>query len=175
MKPHVALVGFMASGKSTLGRKLAQRLGCAFVDTDELVAREYGAIATIFSEEGEAAFRRYEHQAISSALESESPSVVALGGGALTVAANRSVLQRRAYRIFVRISPAQVLTRVRASREPRPVLGPNPTLETVRELYERRMPQYARADYVVAAEGRSRRQVLDEILQWLRAKGIAPR
>ena len=58
MKRHLALVGFMGAGKSTIGRKLARELGCAFFDTDDLIVRAHGAIAAIFSSEGEAAFRR---------------------------------------------------------------------------------------------------------------------
>lgn len=173
MKRHVALVGFMASGKSTIGRKLAKRLGYAFVDTDDVVAREHGTVASIFAAEGEAAFRRYEHQAISAALRRPEPSVVALGGGALTFPANRALLQRHAYRIFIKVSAEQVLARVRKSREKRPLLGPDPTLTAVKELYDARMPQYAHADYVVEADRRNRREVLDDILRWLDNRRIA--
>lgn len=172
MKRHVALVGFMASGKSTIGRRLAKRLGWAFVDTDDIIAREHGPIPTIFATEGEPAFRRYEHGAISAALRGSESSVIALGGGALTFAANRPLLQRRAYRIFIKVSAEQVLARVRKSREKRPVLGADPTLASVSALYEARMPQYVQADYVVEAERRSGRDVLEDILDWLRARRI---
>ncbi len=57
MKRHVALIGFMAAGKSTIGKRLARKLGVAFYDSDELVVREHGAISEIFYNEGEAAFR----------------------------------------------------------------------------------------------------------------------
>ncbi|HVN68289.1 MAG TPA: shikimate kinase [Candidatus Binatia bacterium] len=171
MRRHVALVGFMASGKSTIGRKLARRLGYPFVDTDALVVRSHGPIPAIFDSEGEAAFRRYEREAIAQALESDEASVIALGGGALTVAANRELLQDRAYRVFIKISAEQIISRVRHGRERRPVLGANPTLARVKELYKIRMPQYASADRVIEAERRNDRDVIDEIVQWLREKG----
>ena len=59
MKRHVALVGFMGAGKSTIGRKLARRLGRAFFDTDDLIVRTHGSVAAIFTREGEATFRQY--------------------------------------------------------------------------------------------------------------------
>ena len=62
MKRHVALVGFMAAGKSTVGKRLARRLKRAFFDVDDLVVREHGAVSDIFYNEGEAAFRRYEQR-----------------------------------------------------------------------------------------------------------------
>jgi shikimate kinase len=170
MNRHVALVGFMASGKSTIGRKLARRVGAPFLDTDALVIRAHGPIAAIFAEQGEAAFRRYERTAIGEALETGEASVVALGGGALTDAENRKLLHDRAYRVFIKLSPEQILSRVRRSREVRPVLGPSPTLGAVKALYEKRLPEYANADHVVEAERRSDREVIDDIVGWLNEK-----
>jgi shikimate kinase len=172
MKRHVALVGFMGSGKSTIGRKLARRLGCAFVDTDVLVARDHGPVPAIFAQEGEAAFRRYEQAAIRGALDSAAPAVLALGGGALTTATNRSLLAARAYRVFIRVSAEQVLARLRKAKEARPLLGETPTLAAIQALYDKRMPQYETADHVVRADRLSGRQVLDDILEWLRRSRI---
>jgi shikimate kinase len=168
VKRHVALVGFMASGKSTIGRKLARKLGWSFCDTDALVARNHGPIRTIFAREGEAAFRDYEREAIRTALDNADPSVVALGGGALTTAANRRILTERAYRVFLKVPAEQILARVRRSRETRPVLGPAPTLARIRELYASRMPDYESADRVVEAARRSDASIIEEIVEWLR-------
>lgn len=160
----------MASGKSTIGRKLARKLGWEFCDTDALIAHQHGPIASIFEREGEAAFRRYEHDAIRAALGNTSPSVVALGGGALTFRANRGLLAAQAYRVFIRVSAEQILGRVRRSREARPMLGEAPTLERVRKLYASRMAQYERSDYVIDASDRSDAKVIDEIVGWLECK-----
>ncbi len=172
MKRHVALVGFMGTGKSTIGRKLARELGCAFFDTDNLIARTHGAIAEIFAREGEVAFRRYERETIEHVLRTGEAGVVALGGGALTVAENRALLKELADRVFLRSSPEQILRRVRRSRQRRPLLGNRPTLAKIQKLYDERLAHYADADHVVEAERLSDRAVLDDILQWLTEKNI---
>src|SRR5579862_5707332 len=102
MKRHIALVGFMASGKSTIGKKLARKLKCAFFDTDELIVDEHGSVSDIFYNEGESAFRDYERAALAEVLENGDPGIVSLGGGALTLDANRKLLKKRAYRIFIK-------------------------------------------------------------------------
>ncbi|HEY1653689.1 MAG TPA: shikimate kinase [Candidatus Tumulicola sp.] len=172
MKRHIALVGFMASGKSTIGKRLARKLGCAFFDTDEVVVRAHGPVSDIFYQEGEAAFRRYERAALDQVLDGEA-GVVSLGGGALSDEANVAALKKRAYRIFVKVSPEQVLERLRHSRRVRPLLGPAPSLARIKELYTKRMPQYAHADYVVEADDLSTAQVVDDVVQWLHKKKIA--
>ena len=172
MKRHVALIGFMASGKSTIGKRLARKLGCAFFDTDDVVVRAHGPISDIFYNEGEAAFRRYERAALDRVLDDE-PGVVALGGGALTSEESLKALKKRAYRIFIKVSPEQVLDRLRRSKWVRPLLGPSPSLAKIKELYAKRMPQYAHADYVVEADYFSTAQVVNNIIQWLHKKKIA--
>jgi shikimate kinase len=172
MKHHVALVGFMASGKSTIGRKLARKLGWPFFDTDALIVRAHGPIQAIFETEGEAAFRRYEVAAIAAVLEPAESSVVALGGGALTTAENRRLLRDRAYRVFIKVTPEQAFARVRRSRESRPVLGRTPTLARIKELYALRMPAYESADRVVEASRRTDQNVIDEIVEWLHEKKL---
>jgi shikimate kinase len=160
----------MASGKSTIGRKLARKLGWPFFDTDSLVVRDHGPIATIFANEGEPAFRQYEHAAICEVFGKANASVVALGGGALTVEKNRAILADCAFRIFIKVTPEQVLARVLRSRDVRPVLGSAPTLVTIQELYGRRLPEYERADRVIDASHQSDANVVDEIATWLRER-----
>jgi shikimate kinase len=172
VKRHIALVGFMAAGKTTIGKRLARRLKCAFFDTDDVVVSEHGAISDIFYNEGEAAFRRYERAALASILENGAAGVVALGGGALTLDDNQKLLKKRAYRVFVKVSPEQAQERMRRSRNVRPLLGPTPSLTTIRELYSRRMPYYAHADYVVETGDLSTSQIVDTIIEWLHKKKI---
>lgn len=172
MKQHVALVGFMAAGKSTIGKKLARKLKCAFFDTDDLVVEEHGGVSDIFYNEGEKAFRNYEHAAIAHVLEDGEPGIVALGGGALTHEPTQKLLKKRAYRVFIKVTPEQVVERLRKSKRVRPLLGPTPSLSRIRELYTKRMPQYAHADLVVEADGMSTSQVVDAIVEWLHKKKI---
>jgi shikimate kinase len=173
MKRHVALVGFMAAGKSTIGKRLARKLKCAFYDTDDLVVKDHGAVSDIFYNEGEAAFRRYEHSALAGVLEDGDSGVLALGGGALTSDENQKLLKKRAYRVFIKVSPEIALERMRKSKFVRPLLGPAPTLAKIKDLYIKRMPQYAHADFVVEADSLSTAQVVDNIIEWLHKKKIA--
>ncbi|HEX4014258.1 MAG TPA: shikimate kinase [Candidatus Cybelea sp.] len=173
MKRHLALIGFMAAGKSTIGRRLARELGWAFFDTDAFVVRAHGTVAAIFDREGEAAFRRYEHEAIAHVLAGPIGGVIALGGGALTLVENRAMLAAHAHRVFLKASPEQIFARVRRNRKRRPLLGERPTIERIRELYEARLADYSAVDHIVEARKMSDREVLDDILQWLRKNEIA--
>lgn len=172
MKQHIALVGFMAAGKSTIGKKLARKLKVAFFDTDDLVVAEHGAVSDIFYNEGEKAFRDYEQAAVAHVIEDGEPGVLALGGGALTHEPTQKLLKKRAYRVFIKVSPEQVVERLRKSKRVRPLLGPTPPLSKIKELYTKRMPQYAHADYVVEADGMSTSQIVDSIVEWLHKKKI---
>jgi shikimate kinase len=172
MKQHVALVGFMAAGKSTVGKKLARKLKCSFFDTDDLIVAEHGQVSDIFYNEGEATFRRYEHAAIAHVLEEGEPGIVALGGGALTYEPTQKLLKKRAYRVFIKVTPEQVLERLRNSKRVRPLLGPTPSLSRIKELYTKRMQNYAHADLVVEADGMTTSQIVDSIVEWLNKKKI---
>ena len=172
MKQHIALVGFMASGKSTIGKRLARKLKCAFFDTDDLVVAQHGAISDIFYNEGETAFRNYEHDALSHVLTDGEPGVVACGGGVLSFEPSAKLLKKRTYRVFIKVTPELVLERLRNSRTVRPVLGPTPSLSKIKTLYTKRMPQYAHADLVVEADGMTTAQVVDAIVEWLHKKKI---
>ena len=172
MKQHLALVGFMAAGKSTIGKKLARKLKCAFFDTDDLVTKDHGQISDIFYEEGEKAFREYEHSAIAHVIDESEPGIMALGGGALTHEPTLKLLKKRTYRIFIKVTPEQVLERLRKSRRVRPLLGPTPSLSRIKELYTKRMPQYAHADLVIEADGMSTTQIVEAIVEWMHKKRI---
>lgn len=163
-KPHVAIVGLMGAGKSTVGRRLARRLGLTFADTDEFVAAAAGrSIPEIFSAEGEAGFRAREFEATRLAL-SGAPSVVSLGGGALTHRPTRALVARRAVRVYLEMGPKAILVRLRRSRTVRPLLGATPTLERIVELLQQREPLYREAEVHVNAEGSSPEAVAEQIL-----------
>jgi shikimate kinase len=172
VKNHVALVGFMAAGKSTIGKKLARKLRCAFYDVDELVTGEHGPIADIFYAQGEAAFRQYEYAALTRVIEAEAPGIVAVGGGAVTFDETLKLLKKRTYRVFVKVPPEQILGRLRRSPRVRPLLGPAPALSKIRELYGQRMPRYAHADLVVEADTLGPGQIVDFIADWMKKKKI---
>ena len=123
MGEHLLLVGMMGSGKTTTARTVAERLGRPCVDTDEEIERRAGAtVRDIFSSEGEAAFRRREADVLGSALASEVPSVVSVGGGAVLDAANRVALRASGTVVWLRARPDTLARRV-GNADDRPLLG----------------------------------------------------
>lgn len=172
MKKHIALVGFMAAGKSTIAKKLARKLGCAAYDIDDLIVESHGSVSDIFYSQGEKAFRTYERDAIEHVIEDGAPGVMALGGGAVTNDDTLKLLKKRTYRVFIKVAPEQILGRLRRSPQVRPLIGPTPTLHKIKELYAQRMPRYAHADLVVEADNLSTAQIIEQIVEWTHKKKI---
>jgi shikimate kinase len=164
---RVALIGFMGSGKSTVGRLLAARLGYAFLDLDQWLERRQGkSIRQIFQESGEEAFRELESSALRE-FSSRRRVVIAAGGGAPVREANRSFF-RRASTFYLEISFEEFLRRT-ASSPDRPLRG-RPAEELAR-LFESRLPIYGELGERVASEGRAPAEVVEEILEKLRGGG----
>jgi shikimate kinase len=167
VKRHIALTGFMAAGKSTIGKKLARRLNRRFYDLDEVIAKKHGPVAEIFEKLGEDAFRRFEFGELSQIIEGEEPAVVALGGGAVTYAPSLELLKKSAYRVFIKLSPTQLLTRIRRSKNVRPLLGKAPTASAVEALYAKRLPLYMQSDVIIEAAHMTPPRVVEAIIQQL--------
>lgn len=166
--PLVVLVGPMGVGKSTVGQLLAERLGVGYRDTDDdIVAAQGRAIAEIFVEEGEAAFRAIEKRAVHTAL-AEHDGVLALGGGAILDADTRALLagQRVVY-LSMDVDEAVKRTGLNAAR---PLLAVNPRKQW-RELMEARRHLYEEAaTVVVATDGRTPEEVTQVALDSLELK-----
>ena len=166
MSEHVALIGFMGAGKSTLGRRVARELGLPFVDSDAAIVERHGPIAEIFAREGDAGFRQLEYEVVRAP-----PAVLALGGGAVTHEATRALLATGAVRVFIDVPLRTLVSRLRRSRTIRPLLGEKLEPERVRVLWERRMPLYREAEIVVAAGGhRSQAAIAREIVARVRPR-----
>ncbi|MFF5965972.1 shikimate kinase [Streptomyces collinus] len=166
--PLVVLVGPMGVGKSTVGQLLAERLGVSYRDTDDDIVAEQGrTVAEIFVDEGEAAFRAIEKQAVHRAL-AEHDGVLALGGGAILDAGTRALLagQRVAY-LSMDVEEAVKRTGLNAAR---PLLAVNPRKQW-RELMEARRHLYEEvATAVVATDGRTPEEVTEAALDALELK-----
>jgi shikimate kinase len=115
---HVALVGFMGAGKSALAREAAERTGRPCVDVDAKLEERLGSIPAYFAAHGEAAFRAVEAEATAEALGRTAPSVISLGGGAVTSAATRDLLAERAVTVWLDVDVDTCWQRVRGSDRP---------------------------------------------------------
>lgn len=151
---HVILVGLPGAGKTTVGKRLARRLGWPFLDLDaELVRRDGRPIARQFAEDGEPAFRARE-AALSAEIAERTPDagamVISPGGGWLENAAASAPLRRVGVLVYLRVPPAVALARIGPEgRARRPLLAGDDPLAALEALFARRRAGYETADHVV--------------------------
>lgn len=157
------LQGPSGAGKTTIGRRLAERSGLLFIDLDEAIEREQGrSILDIFWSDGEAAFRRMEWNTLLAIVEGDhEPKVIALGGGAVTDPDIRAMMRGTGLRITLDITAEQAMSRLEADT-PRPLLYEEDPAAAWRRLYNQRRRFYADADLTVDA-GRPAEEVADEV------------
>src|SRR5690242_16935761 len=136
----------MGAGKTTVGRKVAERLGRSFVDADEELERRTGSTIGDLFQKGEEGFRSVEEEIVADLLRGE-PAVLALGGGAVLSPATRQHLSRRAVSVLLEVDPAKAWQRVRNSSRP---LAQGE--EAFRALYEERRPVYEEVADAVARD-----------------------
>ncbi len=159
----IFLIGFMGSGKTTVGRLLAQRLGRSFADLDARIAGAAGmTISEIFKREGEPAFRRRETEALRAAA-AERLTVLATGGGAACRDENLEVMLAAGHVVALAVSPAEAVRRAGVASG-RPLLdGAADPVAAAASLLAARQPFYARAHHRVETEGRAPALVAEEI------------
>ena len=135
-RENVILIGFMGTGKTAVGKRVASRLGRRFVDTDDLIEERAGrSIPRIFAEDGEPGFRRLEAEVIAQAVAGDG-RVIATGGGAVLSRANMTCLRRSGVIVALRADAESILARV-GRAEYRPLLGDAPE-ENIRRLLRER-------------------------------------
>ena len=167
MAPRIILIGPMGSGKTTIGKSLAQKLSLEFRDTDSVIEqRAHKTVSQIFIEDGEDAFRAIEKEVLNEELNG-SDTVLALGGGAPISAEAQSALQAsESHVVYLDISLANVSPRIGFNRD-RPLLLNNPRGQW-QTLMEARRPIYESvADTVVDVNKRSQSEIVAQILEVL--------
>jgi shikimate kinase len=162
----VVLVGMMGAGKSSVGRRVALRLGIPFVDADSEIEKAAGmAISDIFAVRGEAEFRAGEARVIARLLEG-GPQVLATGGGAFINPDTRAAIKARGISIWLKAEFDVLMKRIRR-RQDRPLLKTTDPGATLRQLMEQRDPVYALADLTVQSRDVTHDKIVDEIVSAL--------
>lgn len=176
---NIALLGFMAAGKSSVGACLAKRLQWALVDLDQvLVQREGRTIPQIFAEEGEEGFRRRESELLREVVVGER-QVIACGGGVVLRRENRQRLRERCWVVLLWAQPETLLQRLLQDPTPRPVLGigageqePETLRRRLEEVLQQREPLYrAAADEVLFTDDREPEELAEELHRRWRSIG----
>ncbi|MFO7570447.1 MAG: shikimate kinase [Smithellaceae bacterium] len=173
---NVILIGYRATGKSTVGQLLSKKLLIPFVDTDSLIEEAAGMkIKDIVADAGWQAFRKKEKEAVHALCEKD-PCVVATGGGAILDAANRAVFKKTGVVVFLKASPEDIVDRLRRDVEDgqtRPKFTSEDLVSETMAVLGERMPLYeSAADITVDTKDKSVVRVTDEVYQHLLEAGI---
>jgi len=167
--PHLVLVGLMGTGKSTVGRRIAHKLGWEFLDTDDEITRTTGrTVRQIFEAEGEEYFRQLEHEVLVAAWQLSTPHVIAGAGGIILRADNREILKSAQHVIWLNAPLPILLERIgqRAAKGDghRPLIDGNPA-ERLQKLYVERESLYREVSSVeIDVEGLQVQDVIDKVL-----------
>lgn len=163
-RPNIALVGFMGSGKTTVARLLAERMGFGFLETDRMIEKLSGLTpAEIFRRKGEKFFRKIENSVIAEQIPGAKGKVFSLGGGAICNEKNRRVLRQSCHVVWLWVSPQTAIGRTDAFS--RPLLNCSNPEEAAERILRARIPLYAKAsDMVISTENRQPR----EIARWIK-------
>ncbi|MGJ8633985.1 MAG: shikimate kinase [Luteolibacter sp.] len=140
---NIVLIGFMGSGKSTVGRELRQRLGYSLLDMDQLIEETMGKkITEIFKEEGEKAFRDFETlQLLEIAKQTDTRHIISTGGGIVTRAENRSLLGKLGYVVWLD-APEEIIVERTSRNRDRPLLNHSDAQERIAAMLTEREPMY---------------------------------
>jgi len=168
---NIYLVGFMGTGKTTVGKILAKKLKKEFVEMDEEIEKKEGRkIVDIFRLFGESYFRKVEKKVLKE-IASCSNLVVSCGGGVVVDEENLKILKKTGIIICLKAIPSVIYERTKKTKE-RPLLNVPDPLKKIKELLARRAPFYAKADYFVDTSTLTPEEVSEEIIKILKNEGI---
>lgn len=166
----ISLTGFMGCGKSCVGKILSEKLGFKFIDLDTWIEEHEGrSVRRIFSENGEAGFRRIETTALGEVIEEEGDMVLALGGGTLTSASAATMVHEQTECVYLKAGIDTLVFNLTNWPGDRPMLDGNPDSETLRrrigELMSQRESTYGRTAHIILdIDGKDYDTVSDEII-----------
>ena len=160
---NIFLVGFMGTGKTSIGKLLAKKLNWSYIDTDTLIEQyNESSIKNIFAKEGEPKFREIETAILQKVL-SKNNQVISTGGGIVLKDQNMKLMKQNGIIICLTTSPAIILKRTQ-SKSHRPVLGDKPTLAKIVNILHQRAPYYAQADLTLDTSYASKKEIIEKIV-----------
>lgn len=163
---NIVLLGFMGTGKSAVGRRLATAFRYQFIDTDEVIEEKtHKRITEIFSEQGEEAFRRLESEVVIGLAE-RTGCVISTGGGIVLDSKNLDLLQKNGILVLLRCRPEVIFKRVQKRAGQRPLLQKADPLSEIKRLLAEREPFYRRADITLDTSDMN----LDDVVQQIKRK-----
>ena len=166
---NIVLCGMMGAGKTAVGSRLGEMLGCRWVDTDALIVEKHGEIATIFERFGEKYFRGLETETVKTLVQ-EDGLVVSVGGGLVLKEENLSLLKENGVIVYLRATVETLAERLQGDKK-RPLLQGESLTEKLTEMLKTRAPIYeAVADLTVSVEGKSPEEIAQEIVAQLKKK-----
>jgi len=161
---NIVLIGFMGTGKSSVGKILARKLGLKFVDVDEVIEKTTGMkISEIFAKFGEPRFRDIETEVIK-LISQNNRQVIATGGGAILREENFKKLKDKGIIVWLKASENVILERVKNCKD-RPLLQVENPKQKIKELLTKRIPFYEKADFSINTEELTPEEVAEKIIQ----------
>ena len=163
---HIIFIGFMGAGKTTIGKKLARRLGIPFVDTDDMIEEQAGQkISDIFATKGEACFREMETETLRQLINRQQRCVIAVGGGLPMQPVNRPLLKELGKVVFLEAGIETLVLRLKNDTK-RPMLQGGSLRERIGTLMSQRLEVYLEtADVRVSTDTQGYSGILQEIIQ----------
>jgi shikimate kinase len=169
---NIILIGFMGTGKTAVGRRLAARLGYRYLDTDTIIQEQAGCtIAEIFKRHGESHFRELERSVIREVVQSQG-CVISTGGGAVVDPESLTLLKKNGLVICLASSPEKILERTVSKKGVRPLLEGQDPLKEIKRLLNLRAPYYEKADWTIDASKKTVLQVVSLIEKKIKAGDV---
>jgi shikimate kinase / 3-dehydroquinate synthase len=169
----LVITGFMGTGKSTLGHKIAEAMELPFIDTDDLIAERLGmSVPEIFAQQGEAAFRAWEATIAAELSQDEETAIISTGGGMMLRQDNRQTFAADTV-ICLNASPEVIVQRLEGDGDERPLLRGDDPLAKVEELLRHRQPQYRQFRWQIDTSERTPDDLAEEIIDlWRRERAV---
>lgn len=163
---RIGLVGLRGAGKSTLGRMLAERLGCPFVELNRMIEQEYGAsISMLIEMSGVSSFRRYERASLERVIADHERLVIATAGGIVSSPETYALLLRRTHTVWVQAKPEEHMKRVMAQGDFRPMAQNREAMSDLVAILDARSRDYAQAEAEFDTSGKSVEQSVEELFK----------